>query len=91
MHTMRAMRIRIVIGVLLISAVARANFFEFKQLPVDPSLDAALRHSADATLKAFPKLTADNLAMSIIDVTKPDVMSRADYHGDGDYAGMQRA
>ena len=85
MRRMRAMRIRIVIGVLLISAAARANFLEFKQFPVDPSLDAALRRTADATLKAFPKLTADNLAMTLIDVTKPEVMSRADYHGDAPF------
>src|SRR5438477_5517202 len=76
------MRIRLIILSLLLAAVARGNFNEFKQLPIDPSLDAALRHAADATLKTFTKLTADNLALSIIDVTKPDVMSRADYHGD---------
>src|SRR5438105_9663120 len=71
--------------VFFFAAAAHANFREFQQLPVDPALDAALRHSADATLKAFPKLTTDNLAMSIIDVTKPDVMSRADYHGDAPF------
>src|SRR5438477_3682448 len=76
------MRIRLIVLSLFLAAVARGNFNEFKQLPIDPSLDSALRHAADATLKAFPKLTADNLAMSIIDVTKPDVFSRADYHGD---------
>ena len=70
---------------LLVAATANANFREFLQLPADPALDAALRHAADATLKAFPKLTADNLAMSIIDVTKPDVFSRADYHGDAPF------
>src|SRR6059058_4079272 len=79
------MRIRLIVLSLFLAAVARGNFNEFKQLPIDPSLDAALRHAADATLKAFPKLTADNLAMSIIDVTKPDVMSRADYHGDAPF------
>jgi beta-lactamase class A len=79
------MRIRLIIISLLIAAAARADFREFKQLPVDPSLDAALRRSAEATLKAFPKLTADNLAMSILDVTKPDVLSRADYHGDAPF------
>src|SRR5438552_8762203 len=79
------MRIRLIIISLLIAAGARANFAEFKQIPVDPSLDTALRRTAEATLKAFPKLTADNLAMSIIDVTKPDVMSRADYHGDAPF------
>src|SRR5438552_15538330 len=76
------MRIRLIVLSLFLAAVARGNFNEFKQLPVDPSLDAALRHAADATLKTFTKLTADNLALSVIDVTKPDVMSRADYHGD---------
>ena len=71
--------------VFLVATNAIANFREFQQLPADPALDTALRHSADATLKAFPKLTADNLAMTIIDVTKPDVMSRADYHGDAPF------
>jgi beta-lactamase class A len=70
---------------LFVAATANANFREFLQLPADPALDAALRHAADATLKAFPKLTADNLAMSVIDVTKPDVFSRADYHGDAPF------
>ena len=80
------MRIRFVLGLtLLLAAPAFANFREFLQLPSDPSLDAALRRTADATLKAYPKLTADNLAMSIIDVTKSDVMSRADYHGDAPF------
>src|SRR5690348_15622573 len=79
------MRIRLIIISLLIAATAAANFQEFKQLPVDPALDAALRHAAEAALKAFPKLTADNLAMSIIDVTKPDVFSRADDHGNAPF------
>src|SRR6266702_5425002 len=79
------MRIRLIVVSLLLAAVARGNFNEFKELPIDPSLDAALRRAADVTLKAFPKLTTDNLAMSIIDVTKPDVFSRADYHGDAPF------
>jgi len=70
---------------IIIAAAARADFREFQRIPIDPSLDSALRHTADATLKAFPKLTADNLAMSIIDVTKPDIFSRADYHGDAPF------
>ena len=77
---------RIAIALLLfVAATANANFREFLQVPPDPALDTALRHVADATLKAFPKLTSDNLAMSIIDVTKPDVFSRADYHGDAPF------
>jgi beta-lactamase class A len=77
---------RIAIALLLfVAATANANFREFLRVPPDPALDAALRHAAEATLKAFPKLTADNLAMSIIDVTKSDVISRADYHGDAPF------
>ena len=82
---MRGMRLRIAVVLLLTAAVARANFREFKDLPVDPAIDLALRHAAEATLKAYPKLTADNLAISAIDVTKPDVMSRADLRGDAPF------
>ncbi len=79
------MRVRIALILLLTAAVARANFREFKDVPVDPSIDLALRHAAEATLKAFPKLTAENLALSAIDVTKPGVFSRADYRGDAPF------
>src|SRR5260370_245958 len=69
----------------LVAQMAGGNFREFQQLPVAPSFDPALRQAADAPLKTFTKLTADNLALSVIDVTKPDVMSRADYHGDAPF------
>src|SRR5579863_6777568 len=68
-----------------IAAVAHANYNEFKELPVDPSLTAALQHAAAATLAAYPKLTADNFAMTLIDVTRPSAISRADYHGDASF------
>jgi beta-lactamase class A len=35
----------------------------------------------EASLKSYPKLTADNLAISVIDLTKPDHPVRADYRG----------
>lgn len=37
---------------------------------------------AEAILKEYPKLTTDNLSLSVIDVTKPENIVRADYHGD---------
>ncbi len=79
------MRIRPIFISLLFAASANANFREFQQLPLDPGLNAALHRASDATLKAYPKLTADNLALSIIDVTKPDVFSRADVRGDAPF------
>ena len=80
------MRMRVVIVVvLLVAATARANFREFKEIPIDPAIETKLRHAADATLKDFPKLTADNLAISVIDLTRPSVVARGDYHGDAPF------
>ena len=67
------------------AVVARGDFREYKNLPVDPSIETKLRHVADATLKEFPKLTADNLAISVIDTTKSSTIARGDYHGDAPF------
>jgi hypothetical protein len=79
------MRTRVLIAFLFVAVTARANFREFKDVPVDPSIETKLRHAADATLKDFPKLTADNLAISVIDLTRPSAVGRGDYHGDAPF------
>ena len=79
------MRIRIFLCIAVFAVSVRADFREFKNIPVDPSLEYALRQAAEQTLKDFPKLTADNLALSVIDVTKPQLLSRGDYHGDAPF------
>jgi beta-lactamase class A len=70
---------------LLAPAIAFADFREFKSVPVDAELTAKLNRAAEASLKDFPRLTADNLALSVIDLTKPDAPVRADYHGDAPF------
>jgi len=65
--------------------VACGNHREFRAVPVDSGLAEALTRTAEATLKECPKLTADNLAMSMVDLTKPDSLIRADYHGDAPF------
>ncbi len=70
---------------ILFPLTASANFREFKDLPVDPKIEFALRNAAAATLKAFPKLTEENLAISLVDVTKPSIFSRADFRGDAPF------
>ena len=80
---MRGMR-RVLL-LLLFATVARANYREFVELPPDPSIETKLRHAAEATLKAYPKLKAEDLAISVIDVTSPSTMSRGDYHGDAPF------
>ena len=82
---MRRMRMRLLVFLTLAAATARANFREFKDLPPDPKVDYAIRRTAEQILKDFPKLTADNLAISVIDITNPATMSRADYHGDAPF------
>jgi beta-lactamase class A len=66
-------------------ATAHADFREFKAAPVDAELGAKLNRAAEASLKEFPRLTADNLALSVIDLTKPETPVRADYHGDASF------
>lgn len=80
------MRIRITAAVLLLVATsAFANYREFAERPVNPALLAAVTRAAEQTLKDFPKLTADNLAISIVDVTNQSTIDRADYHGEAPF------
>jgi hypothetical protein len=64
---------------------ARADFREFTDVARDPSIEYKLRVAAEATLKAYPKLKAEDLAISVVDVTKPETVSRGDYHGDAPF------
>jgi beta-lactamase class A len=73
------------LALILAPAIALADFREFKAVPVDADLGAKLTRAADASLKDFPRLTSDNLALSVIDLTKPDAPVRADYHGDASF------
>jgi beta-lactamase class A len=66
-------------------ALVLADFREFKSVPVDVELGAKIARAADASLKEFPRLAADNLALSVIDLTKPESPIRADYHGDASF------
>jgi len=69
----------------LFALTARADFREFTDVARDPSLEYRLRSAAEATLKAYPKLKADDLAISIVDVSNPTTVARGDYHGDAPF------
>lgn len=75
------MRIRTILTILLFATVARADFREFKEVLVDPSIETKVRNAAEQTLKQYPKLTPENFAISVIDVTNPSTIGRGDYHG----------
>src|SRR5258706_11297049 len=79
------MRIRLAIAFLFAATSAFANFHEFTDLPKNPALELAAKHAAEQTVKDFPKLTPDNLAISIVDVTKATTIDRGDWHGDAPF------
>lgn len=79
------MRLRFAALLFLTTTSAFANFREFTERPKNPVLDLALKHAAEQTLKDFPKLTAENLALSIIDVTRASTIDRGDWHGDAPF------
>ncbi len=79
------MCIRLLTLTLLLAVTAHADFRELKSLPVDPSLEVAIHRASEETLKAYPKLGADNLAITIIDVTRPSTIQRADIRGDAPF------
>ena len=67
---------------LLAPLIARGDYREFRAVPVNAALGEKLTCVAETTLKEFPKLNADDLSLSVIDLTKPESVVRADYHGD---------
>lgn len=79
------MRIRIAVLLLLVACAAHANFREFKDYPADPKIEYAIRKTSEQILKDFPKLTAENLAISVVDVSNPATISRGDVNGDAPF------
>jgi hypothetical protein len=67
---------------LVVKLTAYGDYHAFCKLPVDSWIESAIKRTAEVTLKEFPKLTGDNLAISVVDLTDPGAVSRADYHGD---------
>src|SRR3989440_9013014 len=74
-----------VLALLFAPATVLADFREFKAVPVDTYLGPKLTRAAEASLRDFPRLTADNLALSVVDLTKPETPIRADYQGDASF------
>ncbi|MEY2490890.1 MAG: hypothetical protein QOC70_2832 [Verrucomicrobiota bacterium] len=78
-------RLLLALFLLLAPLSTRGDYREFRAMPIDAALGVKLARVAEATLKEFPKLTADNLSLSVIDLTKPESVVRADYHGDAPF------
>jgi beta-lactamase class A len=79
------MRIASLLLAALVASPLFANYREFSDVPRDPSIETKLRMAAEASLAAYPKLKADDLAIAMLDVTDPQILARADYHGDAPF------
>ena len=76
------MRRALLAALLFLTFPLLADFREFRDIPVDPSIESKLRHAAERSLAAYPQLKADDLAISVVDLTKPALLARADFNGD---------
>lgn len=61
---------------------ARADYREFARVATDPSIETKLRDAVSATLKAFPTVGMADVAVSVVDLTRPSTIARGDHHGD---------
>jgi hypothetical protein len=61
---------------LFLAPAARADFRDFSALPVDGELERALAGIADQTLAAQPKLTRENLSITLIDLGREGSAAR---------------
>jgi len=81
------MRARLSFAICLIAAAAfaRADYREFKERPINPAITLNLQHAAEDVLKQYPKLKAEDLAITVVDVTNSSTIDRGDYHGDAPF------
>ena len=75
----------LILALLLFALAARGDFREFTDVARDPAIESKLRRAAAETLKVYPKLKAEDLAISVVDVTRLDRMSRGDVNGDAPF------
>jgi hypothetical protein len=76
---------RRIVFLLLLTAVApfsRADFREFRDVPVDPAISTKLRHAAETSLQQFPALKPEDLAIVMVDLSNPSTIGRGEYQGD---------
>lgn len=74
--------ILLMLFLLALVAPARGDYRELVAIAHDPAIDRDLRDAVHATVKAFPAIAAEDVAVSVVDLTDPARIVRGDYHGD---------
>lgn len=70
---------------LLLAFPLSADYREFLEITTDSAIAARLKTAVDATHAAYPELKREDLAISLIDVTNPMSIVRADHQGDAPF------
>jgi beta-lactamase class A len=70
---------------LAIAFVLLADFRQFERVTTDPSLASRIERAAEASLREFPELKREDLAISVVDLTNPQVPARAGFNGDAPF------
>jgi hypothetical protein len=69
----------------VLAAPLFADYRQFLDVPKDPALETKVRMAVASSLKAYPKLKAEDLAITMVDVTNPQLVARADVQGDAPF------
>jgi hypothetical protein len=70
---------------ILVAATAGASYREFLDFARDPSIETNLRRAAETSLRQFPNMKAEDLAITVVDLSRPGSVWRGDYHGDAPF------
>lgn len=73
---------RAILALLLLAPAARADFRQFRDITLDPALRSRVERAAAQSLRDFPALEREDLAISVVDLTDPGIPARADFNGD---------
>ena len=81
----RGMHFRLAAALCFVASLAHADYREFLDIPRDPSIETRLRAAHAASLAQFPNMKAEDLAITLVDVTNPALMARGDHQGDAPF------
>ena len=66
----------------LFAPALRADYREFTRITTDPSLHSRVARAAEESLREFPNLKKEDLAITVVDLTDSGTPARGDSNGD---------
>jgi beta-lactamase class A len=69
----------------LAAPILRADYREFARITTDPSLQSRLARAAEESLREFPNLKREDLAISVVNLSDAGIPARGDFNGDAPF------